>query len=117
MEASCRSQAEHGLLDQAGLSRRRLMATPAKVNIAVISVMAMVVLMTEVCTRRIAARQPQLTIPCPTFPVLLIGDPLERFAARVSGLASGQALAVRPAGVAEAPALKGGSRRSFLRSG
>ena len=40
-----------------------------------------------------------------------------RFAARVSGLASGLALAVRPAGSAEAPALKGGSRRSFLRSG
>jgi hypothetical protein len=36
---------------------------------------------------------------------------------RVSGLASGLALAVRPAGLAEAPALKGGSRRSFLRSG
>jgi hypothetical protein len=33
------------------------------------------------------------------------------------GLASGLALAVRPAGAAEAPALKGGSRRSFLRSG
>ncbi len=40
-----------------------------------------------------------------------------RFAARVSGLASGLALAVRPAGSVEAPALKGGSRRSFLRSG
>jgi len=32
-----------------------------------------------------------------------------RFAARFSGLASGLALAVRPAGLAEAPALKGGS--------
>ena len=32
-----------------------------------------------------------------------------RFAARVSGLASGLALAVRPAGSVEAPALKGGS--------
>jgi len=31
------------------------------------------------------------------------------FAARVSGLAFGLALAVRPAGLAEAPALKGGS--------
>ena len=39
------------------------------------------------------------------------------FAARLSGLASGLALAVRPAGSVEAPALKGGSRRSFLRSG
>ena len=35
----------------------------------------------------------------------------------LSGLASGPALAVRPAGSAEAPALKGGSLRSFLRSG
>jgi hypothetical protein len=40
-----------------------------------------------------------------------------RFSVRLSGLAFGQALAVRPAGLAEAPALKGGSRRSFLRSG
>src|SRR5215469_8923559 len=40
-----------------------------------------------------------------------------RCAARPAGLASGLALAVRPAGAAEAPALKGGSRRSFLRSG
>ena len=40
-----------------------------------------------------------------------------RFAARRSGLAFGLALAVRPAGLAEAPALKGGSWRSFLRSG
>jgi hypothetical protein len=33
----------------------------------------------------------------------------QRFAARPRGLASGLALAVRPVGVAEAPALKGGS--------
>lgn len=32
-----------------------------------------------------------------------------RFAARHAGLASGMARAVRPAGLAEAPALKGGS--------
>jgi hypothetical protein len=32
-----------------------------------------------------------------------------RFAARMSGRAFGLALAVRPAGLAEAPALKGGS--------
>src|ERR1017187_10297950 len=37
----------------------------------------------------------------------------EKLAARASGLA----LVVRPAGAAEAPALKGGSRRSFLWSG
>src|ERR1039458_7226170 len=41
----------------------------------------------------------------------------EKLAARASGLAFGLALVVRPAGAAEAPALKGGSRRSFLRSG
>jgi hypothetical protein len=40
-----------------------------------------------------------------------------RFAVHAPGLASGLALAVRPAGAAEAPALKGGSWRSFLRSG
>ncbi len=38
-------------------------------------------------------------------------------AARVSGLASGLALAVRPAGSVEAPVLKGGFWRSFLRRG
>ena len=36
---------------------------------------------------------------------------------RASGLASGLALAVRPAGSAEVSARKGGSRRCFLRSG
>jgi len=36
-----------------------------------------------------------------------------RFAARLSGLASGLALAVKPAGSAEAPALKGGSQDPF----
>ena len=45
-----------------------------------------------------------------------VGSALWRFAVRAPGL-SGLALAVRPAGSAEAPALKGGSRRSFLRSG
>jgi hypothetical protein len=40
-----------------------------------------------------------------------------RFAARISGLASGLALAVRPAVAAEVSARKGGSRRCFLRSG
>jgi hypothetical protein len=38
-----------------------------------------------------------------------IGTMQWMFAARVSGLASGLALAVRPAGAAEAPVLKGGS--------
>ena len=45
-----------------------------------------------------------------------VGSASWRFAARASGLAFGLALAVRPAGLAETPALKGGSRRSFLRS-
>ncbi len=42
------------------------------------------------------------------WPILLTGD-FERVAARSAGLATGLALAVRPAGEAEAPALKGGS--------
>ena len=41
----------------------------------------------------------------------------QRFAARLLGLASGLALAVRPAGSAEAPRARAGSRRCFLRSG
>jgi hypothetical protein len=41
----------------------------------------------------------------------------ERFAARVPGLASGLALAVRPARVGSGSAHKDGSRRCFLRSG
>ena len=42
---------------------------------------------------------------------------MSRFAARALGLAFGLALAVRPVGSAEVSARKGGSRRSFLRSG
>jgi hypothetical protein len=42
-----------------------------------------------------------------------VGSALWRFAARASGLASGLALAVRPAGSAKAPALKGGPEDPF----
>jgi hypothetical protein len=41
---------------------------------------------------------------------------MRRFAARLSGLAFGLALAVRPARVGSGSAHKGGSRRCFLRS-
>jgi hypothetical protein len=52
----------------------------------------------------------QRIIPAPIYQLARVAVlMLQRFAARRSGLASGLALAVRPAGLAEAPALKGGS--------